>query len=157
MAEGAKVPARRYADHEIKVGLAALLYAGTLTKASEQTGIPKTTLKYWRDTKPEMWSEVQTQIAPKLDKLVLDQARELAVTWAELETQVAQHLAEALPRLDSRDIPAAARNISTARAISVDKLNILSGRPTAIVEHRSTTELVSHLGGYVDGTIDEIE
>lgn len=161
MTEITPIPQRgrgqRYTDQEIKLGLAALLYAGTIKKASDQTGVHAATLTYWRDHRPDLWSEVQADIAPKLDQMVLDQARELAVTWAEIEAQAAQRMADALPKLDVRDIPGAARNISTARAISVDKLQVLAGRPSSIVEHRSTAELVSQLGGVVDGQAEELE
>ena len=70
-------------------------------------------------------------------------------------------LGEDFEKLPPRDQPGAIRNISTSKAINIDKAALLRGQPTEIVEHRQATaelwaEFAAMFPSVVNGTAEEI-
>ena len=58
---------------------------------------------------------------------------------AELERRMLAKLGKDFEQIAPRDQAGAIRNVSTVKAINVDKAALLRGQPTEIVEHRQST------------------
>jgi hypothetical protein len=142
--------------------LAALaLCGGNSLRAAEMTGIADRKLRAWRHRYADDYERIRRDLAPRLEACAIDELQAFVVQAAATKLLALQKTHEALESdaIPARDLPAALRNITTAEAISVDKILALSGRPTSVVEHRSAAELVSRLarlGAVVDGTASEI-
>jgi hypothetical protein len=56
-----------------------------------------------------------------------------------------------------KDASAAAKNLATTAAIASDKIALMEGRPTSIVEHRSSDDVLRDLerGGFIDAEATE--
>lgn len=79
----------------------------------------------------------------------------------EIERLAAEKLAIALEndQIPAKDLPSALQRLTTAKAINIDKILVMSGRPTQVVEHRSAAELVrrlARLGAVIDGSAEEV-
>lgn len=144
-------------------GFVALALAGdNAARASEACGIPQTTLKEWRQDHRHEYDRVRRELVPQLEQLVVNESYARVIELGELEARVAAALFKAIEagEIPKRDLPGALRNITTSKAINVDKILALSGRPTSIVEHRSAQDLVrrlASLGAVVDGSAVELE
>lgn len=139
----------------------ALALAGdNVPKASVVCGVPERTLYRWRSEERVTYDRVRAELVPQLERLVVSEAYARVIELGELEAKVAAALAVAIDEgtIPQRDLPGALRNITTSKAINVDKILALSGRPTQVIEHRSGAELVARLarlGAVVDATAVE--
>jgi hypothetical protein len=72
----------------------------------------------------------------------------------ERETILAE-LDQLHPRI--KDASTAAKNLATTAAIATDKIAVMEGRPTSIIEHRTTDDILRGLEarGYVNSTTTE--
>lgn len=142
-------------------GFVALALAGDNSlRASEACGVPASTLREWRQDHRAEYDRVRAELVPQLERLVVSEAYARVIELGELEAKVAAALAIAIDegKIPQRDLPGALRNITTSKAINVDKILALSGRPTQVIEHRSGAELVARLarlGAVVDATAVE--
>lgn len=141
--------------------LALALASGNVARASEACGVPETTLRRWLVKDAAEYERVRTEVAPKLEAVILNDLRGFVLEASRVKAVALQKTLEALEAdaIPQRDLPGALRNITTAEAISVDKIMVLSGRPTSVVEHRSLGQLVARLaaiGAVVDGSAEEL-
>lgn len=141
--------------------LALALAGGNARRASELCGVPESTLKRWRVQDAAEYERARIEVAPKLEAVILSDMREFVLEASRVKAVALQKTLEALEadEIPKRDLPGALRNITTAEAISVDKIMVLSGRPTSVVEHRSLGQLVARLaaiGAVVDGSAEEL-
>lgn len=93
--------------------------------------------------------------------MVLGELRGLVIDATETERLALHKLHAAIEgdRIPERELAAALRNITVSKAVNIDKLLSLSGRPTSIVEHRSPEQLVARLaaiGAVIDGSAEEL-
>lgn len=152
------------ADEALMVprGLLALALAGgNSVRAAEACGLGESTLRRWRVEKAAEYERIRTEVAPKLEAVILSDMREFVLEASRVKAVALRKTLEALEadEIPKRDLPGALRNITTAEAISVDKIMVLSGRPTSVVEHRSLGQLVARLaaiGAVVDGSAEEL-
>jgi hypothetical protein len=120
--------------------------------------IPERTLRHWQTaTHRERYAELCQGHARQLDDLITRQAREAAISAAEVEQRAWRLQMEQLEEGKVRDPSAVARNAAVSKAINIDKTLLLEGRPTQITEHRDIGEIVRSLdsiapGLVVDGT-----
>jgi transposase-like protein len=140
---------------------ALALTGGHPLRASEMCDVSSRTLYRWRIEKREEYERIRRDLAPQLEAISISELQAFVVQAAAAKMLALQKTTEALEAdaIPARDLPAALRNITTAEAISVDKILALSGRPTSVVEHRSAGELVKRLaalGAVVDGTATEL-
>lgn len=138
-------PARRWTPEDKRRGLIALLVAGNGTSAAEQTGIPRQTLENWRNTETELYAQLSQEHGQTIDRAITAQVREAVVTYGQLERQLQERALENVTRIDARDLPAALKNISAAKAQSTDKLLLLTGRATDRVEHVDARDLLADI------------
>lgn len=148
----------RYTAQEKDKALALVAITGNLNAVSEQTGIPKATLSYWR--RQPRYQEIHDKLAPQLEQEIVRSLRE-SISLADQVEKAA--LALELQRIEAGDIKdsaSSARNMATVKGINSDKLLQLTGRPTQITEHRNTDELLTRLermGVAIEGTATEIK
>jgi hypothetical protein len=145
--------------------LALALCGGNRWRAAETSGIPEYTLKMWKEKHREDYERVCRDVAPRLESIVVNESYARVIALGELEALAMEKLEAALrnDEIPARDLPGALRNITTSKAINVDKILALSGRPTQVIEHRSMPaiyERLSKLGALtkpVEGTATPIE
>jgi transposase-like protein len=138
-------PARRYTPEDKRRGLIALLVAGNGNAASEQTGIPRQTLENWRNTETELYAKLSQEHGQLIDHAITAQVREAVVTYGQIERQLQERALDNITRIDARDLPAALKNISAAKAQSTDKLLLLTGRATDRIEHVDARDLLADI------------
>ena len=116
--------------------------------------IPVQTLCYWRDeSHTQRYEEIRAEVAPRIREVVADECESLAVAYAQAERETLGTFDA--NSLEQREKPGAIRNLATAKAINVDKAQLLRDRPTAIVQRSTAEELLRSLGD-LDGTASEI-
>lgn len=98
---------------------------------------------------------------PRIHAKIAEQCEDTAELAGELERQMIVKLAKDFKQLAPRDQAGAIRNVSTTKAINVDKAALLRGQPTEIVEHRHDVgelwaEFEAMFPGVVNGEATEI-
>lgn len=164
------MPAKRrsYSLEDREAGLAALvLQAGSSTKAHQalkQQGldVPQQTLDSWKTQHAERYAELQAHLAPKVADKIAAGAERLALMIEEAESKLIASMMDDLESMDAKEKAAALRNLSTSKALQVDKLSSpLRGRPTVIHQAQDAgqalIELGRRLGFAVDSTAEEIK
>lgn len=115
---------RRYTKAEKAAAIVAATAASTVA-ASEQTGIPRTTIQYWLD-QPEF-----VALRQNAREAIAEEAQVVArLAWAALATAIRSG------QLDGRDLVMAA-------GMATDKAQLLNGGATARTESRDITGTLS--------------
>ena len=123
--------------------------------------VPEQTLRDWGGS--EEYERIRHKYGHKLEEFVIAEIRERMVEQSELEKLAAQKTREALENGQVRDPARTMRDVAAAKSQNIDKLRVMTGRPTDITEHRSVDELVKALVSLgiatesVDGEAVEIE
>jgi transposase-like protein len=153
---------RSYSDEEKRSALTALILAGgNSEKVGPQLGISASTLREWRSEDPGLYEELRTDLAPKVAERIASDAEEFARDLMNVERALAAKVLEGLDDLKPSEAAGALRNISTSKALQVDKLSSpLRGRPTVIHAHedagQALLEMGRRLGLAIDSTAVEI-
>lgn len=141
-----KKPKTSYLEADYERGLLALaLCAGSVRKASKQTGIPFKTLDRWKVRLADRYEQIQADVVPRLHAQLAAEAEAAA-----FDAMDAQRLALELTRTqlntgEIKDASTATRNLATVAGIMTDKAALLRGRPTAIIEQRNTDEILNSM------------
>jgi hypothetical protein len=111
------------------------------------------TLRDWRLRYSDRYAEIAERHAPEVERVIVQEARELAVLAAEVERKA---LGKELEALDNgvKDASASARNAATVAGINLDKVLAYTGPPKAIVEHRQVDDIVRKLQAIAPGVIE---
>jgi len=154
----AKRTRKRYSPTETREALTVLaFYGGNAARASHETGIPAMTLKDWRNQDHrELYLEIAEREGPKLEALAAAQARELLIRAAHVEHDIIDRLHEkpidaetgeetSLTSKELSELAGALQRVTTSKGINTTKLLELTGRPTAIVEHRDPKQAAQAL------------
>lgn len=122
--------------------------------------IPRRTLDEWRRQHADRYAELQLTLRPKLEDKIAAESEALIVAIGEKEREIVHLLDPA--QLPPKELAGALRNLSTSKALQVDKIQgPLRGRPT-IIEHRSSPDellarLTKVLGpGSIESTAEEL-
>lgn len=146
----------------MQTGFMALALSGdNAALASEQCGIPQSTLKRWRKEERAAYDAVRRDMAPRLEAVVIAEQYAFVLEAGRVKRLALAATEKAIleDQIPAKDLPRALQAITTSEAISTDKILALSGRPTSVVEHRSSAELMrrlASLGAIVDATATEI-
>lgn len=136
----------RYTDHEIERGLTALALAGDNSpRASKLTGVPQKTLRNWRTAHPERYNEIRVERAREIDQLCISEFRDIALNANRATLNAVELERKRINTGEVRDASASARNLATTAAIATDKIALMEGRPTQIVEHRGSEDIMRGL------------
>lgn len=158
---------RKYKPLQVEAVLQALAYTGSPTRVAEAfsdtLGVDESLVRYWRDKLyRERYEQIRDEIGPQLEQHAIETSRQFIVAAGEKERELLEHLDPS--KLDQRDISGTLRNVATAKALSNDKiLGPLTGRPTAVVAHRTLDEYLGDLARrfpsavhVVDSTAEEL-
>jgi hypothetical protein len=133
-------------EHEIDRALATLVACGgSVTAAAEQLEMSDRTLRSWRTKHAVRYAELHDKVAPQIEDELVRAARSTALLAFDTTRLGVEKTREALEADKVKDPAAATRNIATTGAILTDKLLALTGRPTAITEHRNPDQLLKDL------------
>jgi hypothetical protein len=127
-------------DLEIEKALRALVLAdGRVSKAHERLlaageDVPERTLRHWRDTHADRYSELRASRTDWVAEQMAAASEFIAAGYAEGEAKMLAVLLS-MPETKLREmspnvLAQAARNLSIARGVSIDKANDLRQRPT---------------------------
>lgn len=132
---------------DIERGLSALVIAGSSTRASEVTGIPATTLKTWKQKHADRYEQLRHELEPQIARTIAAEAEAIAQKLSEREHQLADALTpEAISQLKPSEIAATLRNVTTSKALQVDKISSpLRERPSHVQHTSSPDEIVTRL------------
>jgi hypothetical protein len=153
----------RFGELEKERGLIALAMAnGNASQAArdlasdEEHGftVSKETLLRWQQNEGERYAELRSQVLPKIRALAAQQHLRLAEQAATAASETLTLAKGKLSEIPARDLPGAVRNFSTASAIHVDKAQLLSDQPTAIVR-RGSAEVLRELAA--EGLVIDVE
>lgn len=153
-------------DDRVQLGLTILaLCRGNSVTASSQLQelgheIADSTLRVWRTRDHvDLYEQIRSKRAPEVERTVINDARDLALEYAELERLAIQKTTQALEQGTLKDPSAAFKNASIAKGVNVDKMLVLDGRPDTIVDHRRTRDVLFaelERDGLIEGTAQDI-
>lgn len=123
-----------YSPEDKERGLTAWVLAGSSLKASELVGIPSSTLRDWRQEDSEQFDRLREDLEPRIVKKIAAEAESLAMQIAEREARLLEKLTDAdLDNLTPSEKAATLRNLSTSKALQIDKLSSpLRERPSHV-------------------------
>lgn len=155
--------AKRYKPEDIERGLTAIIALGSDLRASETLNIPRETLRDWRDKHADRYYELRTQHEAKIAKIIAGDAEELAQLAGHKERALLEALDDtAIQALKPAEIAATLRNVTTSKALQVDKISSpLRERPSHVQHGTTPDELVARmaraLGVAIDSTAIEVQ
>lgn len=143
---------RRQFSHEEKRQMLALMVAcgGSATRASEMlreqgVDVGPATLRSWKRYMRDDYERIHADLAPKLEKQIETALRETAMRAAEVERKAIDQAEQKLERGTDYDPAKTAVNMAKIKASALDRLLTITGRPAAIIEHRTPEQLVRSL------------
>jgi hypothetical protein len=122
-----------YTEEQKRSAVAAYVVKGTLTGASEVTGIPWTTIQTWRARQSEWWQTIEAEVWEL-------HGDELKASYLKTVNSAMEQMVDRVEKGDvSRDkegneirTPVKALDLAKIAGICQDKLSLLQGRPTSI-------------------------
>lgn len=154
---------RSYDDAEVERGLLVLALSGgnaaeaarTLAALDPPLKVSPSTLQNWKVKHGKRYAEIAAERVAELETIVLQQVREAIVQAGALQGQV---LARLLARveadeLDTKDLANVLKSAGVTLGINVEKMLLLTNRPTVIAEKRDVGELIASLAERVPGLI----
>jgi transposase-like protein len=125
---------RRYSPEEIERGLTALILAGSSTRASQETGISEDTLRSWKRIHADQYDRLTRDLEPRVVQKIAAEAESLVLSIADRERAIlASFSDEEIQGLDAKDKAATLRNLTTSKALQIDKLSSpLRERPSHV-------------------------
>jgi len=142
----------------VERALTALALAGdNAVRASATIGIPDRTLRDWRQKYRDRYDEIRLELAPQIEQQIVQEARAFAITAGQAERELLQATLEATRNGTIKDPASALRNITTSKALQIDKVLQLEGRPTKTTLHLTSEDVLNSLQhrGYINGTAEE--
>jgi hypothetical protein len=146
---------KRFTSTEIDKGLSAyILCGGSAHKAWELLQgyggkVPaRQTIDLWVERHSDRLHELREELHPQIAKKIAADAEGMALKLAQAEVAIAEKLVQALERdeLPAKELSGALRNITTSKALQVDKLSSpLRGRPTVIHGSQDPAETLAAL------------
>lgn len=158
-----KTPARRYTLEQKELALHTLALTGNryehacdlLRNHPEGFDVSRQLLHRWATHQlPDRYEEIRTQVSQQVAQRVANQAEEIALAAGNLELQLIQDLEAKRTDMDARDVATAIRNISTTKALNIDKISSpIRGRPTIIHSDRTAEDILKALKALEPGLI----
>ena len=151
---------KRYAPEDIERGLTALVVTGNSQKAAELTGYGDRTIRKWHKSHAARFQAIEAKRAHLIDQACIEEFRAIVLDGARATRSAIAAAQQDINNGNTRDPAATARNLATASAIAADKVALMEGRPTSIVEHRNPDDIIKRLealGLVVDAEAEELD
>jgi crotonobetainyl-CoA:carnitine CoA-transferase CaiB-like acyl-CoA transferase len=123
--------------------------AERLLRSYGDTDVPShQSIRGWAEKHADRLHELREELHPQIAKKIAADAEGLALKLAQAEETITEHLLLAVDagELPAKELSGALRNISTSKALQVDKLSSpLRGRPTVIHGNQDPAETLANL------------
>lgn len=135
----------------LEQGLLALVASGgSPTRAAQALAeqghdITKQTLHGWKTKHATRYQELQDRFATQIEAQLVRQQRDLAVQAHEVALLAVDKTREALEADKIKDPAGTARNLEVVAGTAIDKVLLLTDRPTQITEQREPSRLIASL------------
>lgn len=149
---------------QLEVCLLALAVAGgNAAEANEHlrlldppVAVAESTLRRWKVKYANRYSEIQADRAPLIESIALEQVREAILQAGKLQARVLEKLLERMERgdVEPKDLATILKAAGVSLGINVEKMLLLTNRPTVIAEKRDVAELLQSLAKRVPGLIE---
>ena len=161
-------PGQGYTEEQIDRALVEVALCGGNTHFAARnlkaagTPVPRRTLRTWVErTQVERYLRLRAELVSRIHAKIARECEDSAELAGHLERRMLAKLAEDFEKLPPRDQPGALRNVSTSKAINIDKAALLRGQPTEIVEHKQDVqelwaEFAAMFPSVVNSTAEEI-
>ena len=127
-------------------------WAGNVTQAhrtllEEGLDIPPSTLKSWIRGGPhqEEYERIREETKNDLEQFQIRQLRQVAIRSTDVQMLAIEKAEAALEANQDRQPAQTAANLSKVTQVATDKLQLLTGKPTSITDHRDATEILRGL------------
>jgi hypothetical protein len=137
--------ARTYSPQDVERGLTALAVTGSDRKASEACGIPRATLKDWRQRHAERLAQIQRDRLPEIAGRVASEFESLIRKGIDVQVQIFERMRAEVANLAPRELSGALKNAAIATGVATDKSRLLRELPTEIREQRPVHEIEAEL------------
>jgi hypothetical protein len=146
-----RLATRGYTIEQVETGLLELaLCAGNSRLAARRLAeqglpIPRETLRDW-STKHHVdrYAELQAKVAPKIEAVMVGRFRENAVRAGEVAREAIEKIHEDV-QAGEADAGKAFQQLMVGTGITLEKMMLLEGRPTTVIETRDTQQLLAEL------------
>lgn len=148
-----------HSEQDIERGLTALAVLGDAEKAAKQTGLNSRTILSWREKQPQRYEHILANRARIIDTACIEEFRTVVQEAAQVTLIAVRKERENLVAGRTREPGQTALNMAKTAATMADKIAMMEGRPTTIIEHRSTDDILRSLekkGYIVDSTATEL-
>ena len=144
----------QYTDAEIEAALTAVALcsgntrraAGLLEESEDACTVPRGTLENWiRYKHTHRYEQITEEILPTVYAEIAQKSEDLAARMVKAEEALMDRVNEKAGELKGHEAASALRNVSTAKAINIDKASIIRGRPTEIREERTMADVARSL------------
>jgi len=133
----------KYTDEDRRMAVVEYCVDGLMTKVSKTTGIPETTLSYWKN-KSGWWDEVVVEVRSEINEQILSQNMKIATKAGERVLDSLENGDEKLvwdkekkEHVIKRVKPSAYHSMLVS-GISQDKARIQQNLPTSISSNQDT-------------------
>lgn len=118
--------------------------------------VAPSTLQRWKIKHAKRYSEIQAERAPIIEAIVLEQIREAILQAGKLQSRVLEKLLLAVEdgSLEPKDLAGILKSAGVSLGINVEKMLLMTNRPTVIAEKRDVAEIVQALSARVPGLFD---
>jgi transposase-like protein len=142
-----KTTRTRYSLEDRERGLAALVIAGSSEEASEVVGIPAPTLRDWKTKDRERYEALRHTLEREVGQKIAADAEHIAQLLTDREIAVIQSLTdEEIAQLKPADKASTIRNLSTSKALQMDKIaGPMRERPAYMPHTNGVDDLVTKL------------
>jgi hypothetical protein len=130
----------------------ALLTLAMLGGSTEKAGkelraagmnVTSRTLREWREKLyPGRYRDLCQRHARDIEGVIVRGSRAIAVRADEVTMLALEKARAQLKAGEARDPASVARNAAVTKAVNIDKMMLLEGRPTQVTEHRDADELM---------------
>lgn len=152
-----------HSEEDVERGLLVLaLSGGNATEASRTLAaldpplkVNRSTLKSWQTKYGKRYSEIASERVAELETIVLQQVRAAIVQAGTLQARVLERLLDAVDAgtLEAKDLANILKSAGVTLGINVEKMLLLTNRPTVIAEKRDVAELIQSLANRIPGLI----
>ena len=138
-------PGTGYTDAQKQDALILYLALGSLSAASDRTGVSRETLAKWRDADPQRMDNLRENYKAQLDKYATNTLRAQNTEMLSIRQQLIDRMKQEIMDLSPDRIPEAIGRITLAYAQGFDKLRLAEGNPTSINEVRPVADIAKEL------------
>lgn len=101
----------------------------------------------------DRYVRLQQEYAEEIEAIAVVQARDTAIRAGELEAEILTKIGEKIDDIDAKSLAIALKNVATTKGINVDKLLILTSRPTQITDKRDVDSILKAIAKKAPGLI----